>query len=103
MQDLLIVEYKGQAVADSRDIAVITEREHWNLVRQIKTFCCHMEHGNQIKIDSVNEPKIGLVESKKTEGAESKITSCPKESNQSKIVLVNESKNGFVKPLFAIK
>ncbi|MEG2144939.1 MAG: Rha family transcriptional regulator [Oscillospiraceae bacterium] len=106
MQDLLIVEYKGQAVADSRDIAVITEREHWNLVRQIKTFCCHMEHGNQIKIDSVNEPKIGLVESKKTEGAEpkiglcqkgaeSKITSCPKKEA--------EPKNGFVKPLFAIK
>ncbi|MEG0998804.1 MAG: Rha family transcriptional regulator [Clostridiales bacterium] len=94
MQDLLIVEYKGQAVADSRDIAVITEREHYHLVRQIKTFCRHMEHGNQSKIALVNERKIALVESEQ-EGAESKNGLCQKESNQ--------SKNGFVKPLFAIK
>ena len=86
MQELPIVEYKGQAVADSRDIAKLTGRNHRDLVRQIKTFCRHMEHGNQRKITPVNESKIGLVEPPKDKEAESKIGLC-QEGAESKIAL----------------
>lgn len=46
---LLVIEYQGQLVADSRDVAELMERNHGNLVRSIHTYCGYL---SEIKIDS---------------------------------------------------
>ena len=38
MNELTILNRRGQLVADSRDVAAMIERPHWTLVRAIRTF-----------------------------------------------------------------
>ena len=39
---LPVIEYKGQLVADSRDVAAMLERYHKHLVRSIRTYCGYL-------------------------------------------------------------
>lgn len=39
---LPIFEYRGQLVADSRDVAAMMERLHGHLVRSIRTYCGYL-------------------------------------------------------------
>lgn len=39
---LPVFEYKGQLVADSRDVAAMMERNHRDLVRSIRTYCGYL-------------------------------------------------------------
>ena len=48
---LPVFEYRGQLVADSRDVAELTGRKHWHILRTINTFCKHL-----------NDTKIGVVD-----------------------------------------
>lgn len=41
---LPVLEYRGQLVADSRDVAELTGRKHWHILRTIDTFCKHLTH-----------------------------------------------------------
>ena len=41
---LPVFEYRGQLVADSRDVAELTGRKHWHILRTIDTFCKHLTH-----------------------------------------------------------
>ena len=46
MYDLKLTEYRGQIVADSRDVARAISKAHHNLMRTINTYCKHL---SQIK------------------------------------------------------
>lgn len=48
---LSVFEYKGQLVTDSRNIAAMMGRPHWQVLRTISTFCKHLD-----------DNKIGVVE-----------------------------------------
>lgn len=51
LQTLPVFEYRGQIVADSRDVAELVGKRHFHVMRQIQQMCKHL-----------NESKIGFVD-----------------------------------------
>lgn len=49
--NLIIENYHGQLVADSREVAAMLGRPHWALVRSVRTYCRYL-----------NDNRIGVVE-----------------------------------------
>ena len=48
---LPVFEYKGQVVADSRDIAAMIERPHWIVMRSIRTMSKHLNDNKFVVAD----------------------------------------------------
>lgn len=80
MDELEVFITKGNAVADSRDVARVVGKQHAHILRSIQTMIQHMENANnRAKNGPVTGYKNGLSES----------------ANESKNGLVTQSKNGF--------
>lgn len=51
LQTLPVFEYRGQAVADSRDVAELIGKPHFMIMRQIKTMNGHFNQCNFASVD----------------------------------------------------
>lgn len=50
-QGLEVFDFKQKAVVDSRDVAAIVERPHWQLLRSIDTMIEHLSHNKNVVAD----------------------------------------------------
>lgn len=46
MNELKAFDFNGQKVIDSRDVAVMVERNHWDLLRNIRTYIDYLRESN---------------------------------------------------------
>lgn len=46
MNELKVTDFNGQKVIDSRDVAVMVERNHWDLLRNIHTYIEYLRESN---------------------------------------------------------
>lgn len=53
--DLPVFEYRGRPVADSRDVAAMIGRPHWQILRTISTFCKHLNDNKIVVADYFSE------------------------------------------------
>lgn len=51
MKELQIVSFAGTEVVDSRDVAVMVEREHNELLKSIRIYCEHLDAGEIAHVD----------------------------------------------------
>lgn len=51
LQSLPVIEYRGQLVADSRDIAALIGKRHTEVLRAVKTMCRHFSQRNFASAD----------------------------------------------------
>ena len=52
---LPVIEHKGQLVADSRDVAALIKRPHWQVLRTISTMCKHLNDNKFVVVDYFTE------------------------------------------------
>lgn len=46
MKELTVFEQNGQLLTDSREVAKMVEKEHYNLVKTIRGYCKHLTDVN---------------------------------------------------------
>ncbi len=51
LEALPVFEYRGQFVADSRDVAAMIGRQHKDTLRTISTMCKHLNRRNFAPVD----------------------------------------------------
>jgi len=51
LTQLPVFEYKGKLVADSRDVAAMIERPHWQVLRSIRTMSKHLNDNTFVVVD----------------------------------------------------